>query len=217
MISKCTTKCPTATPVFFVRKKDGTKQPVINYRRLNDITVRDSYPLPHIDQMMDQVKGSTIFSKFDMKSGYNQLRIREGDEWLTAFSTPRGPFQLNVMTFGFMNAPPRFQRFMDENVYQKPELVNNLLGYLDDSNVHNQNMEEHIVSVWNFLQWCREMGITLNPKKCEFHKDKIDFLGVELSSRGFEMENIKVEAIRDWKAPRNVRGVREFIRFCNFY
>jgi len=217
MITRCNNRTPTAAPVFFVGKKDGSKRPVIDYRRLNDVTIRDSYPLPRIDQIMDQVRGSKIFSKFDMKSGYNQLRIKEGQEWLTTFNTPEGPYQMNVMTFGFMNAPPAFQRFVDDHIYKKPELVNHLVGYLDDGNVHNSSLEEHITTVRNFLHRCREAGVTLNPKKCEFHKDKIDFLGVELSDQGFEMERVKVDAIREWKPPRNVRAVREFTGFCNFY
>ena len=217
MISKCTTRCPTAAPVFFVGKKDGTKRPVIDYRRLNDITIRDSYPLPRINQIMDQVRNSKFFSKFDMKSGYNQLRIKAGDEWKTAFVTPHGTYQLNVMTFGFMNTPLVFQRFVDDLLYRRPELVNNLVGYLDDANTHNQTMEEHIQTNRAFLQRCREAKITLNPKKCEFHKEEVDFLGVKLSSNGFEMENLKVDTIKEWKPPRTVKGVREFIGFCNFY
>jgi Reverse transcriptase (RNA-dependent DNA polymerase)/RNase H-like domain found in reverse transcriptase len=121
------------------------------------------------------------------------------------------------MTFGFMNTPPVFQRFIDDMLYQKLELVQNLVGYLDDANTHNLMMEEHIRTNQAFFQRCREAGITLNPKKCEFHKDKVDFLGVELSADGFEMEWVKVEAIRDWKPPRMVQGVWEFIWFCNFY
>jgi hypothetical protein len=93
---------------------------------------------------MDQVKGSWYFSKFNMKSRYNQLCIREGHEWMTAFITPHGVFQLNVMTFGFMNAPPVFQQFMDNLLYRQPELVNSLVGYLDDANTHSQTMEEHV-------------------------------------------------------------------------
>jgi deoxyuridine 5'-triphosphate nucleotidohydrolase len=195
MISRCTTKCPTAAPVFFVGKKDGTKRPVIDYCRLNDVTIRDSYPLPHINQIMDQVKGSRYFSKFDMKSGYNQLCIKEGHEWMTAFITPHGVFQLNVMTFGFMNAPLVFQRFMDDLLYRQPKLVNSLVGYLDDANTHSTTMDDHVRVNRAFFERCQDAGITLNPKKCEFHKDWVDFLGVELLAEGFEMEHIKVEAI----------------------
>src|SRR5260370_15357073 len=101
--------CPLAAPMFFVWKKDGTRRPVIDYRKLNDITIKDSYPLPRIDEMMNRMRGSEIFTKFDLKSGYNQIRIRPGDEWKTTFMTPFGPFRLKVMTFGFTNAPPCFQ------------------------------------------------------------------------------------------------------------
>ena len=217
MISHCTTRCPTTAPIFFVRKKDSTKCPVINYHHLNDITIRDSYPLPCINQIMDQVHNSKYFSKFNMKSGYNQLCIHPGDEWKTAFVTPHGMFQLNVMTFGFMNAPLAFQWFVNDLLYCHPELINNLVGYLDDANTHNKTMPKHITTNQAFLQHCCEAGVTLNPKKCKFHKTKVDFLGVELSADGFEMECIKVNAICSWKPPCNVKGVREFIGFCNFY
>jgi dUTPase/Reverse transcriptase (RNA-dependent DNA polymerase) len=116
MISKCTTHCPMAAPVFFVAKKDRTKRPVIDYQRLNNVTTQYSYPLPCIDQIMDQVQGCKYFLKFNMKSGYNQLRIKPRQEWLTAFIMPYGVYQCNVMTFGFMNAPPIFQRFVDCDV-----------------------------------------------------------------------------------------------------
>jgi Reverse transcriptase (RNA-dependent DNA polymerase) len=142
-----------------------------------------------------------------MKLGYNQLRVKLGQEWLTAFITPYRVYQCNVMTFGFMNAPPVFQRFVDEMLYRRPELVQNLVGYLDDANTHNGTMEEHITTNRAFFCRCREAGITLNPKKCEFHKNKVDFLGVELSADSFEMEQVKVEAIRDWRLPKTVRGV----------
>ena len=215
--SKCDTRTPTAAPVFFVPKKDGTKRPVIDYRKLNDVTIQDSYPLPRIDQIMDQVRGSQYFSKFNMKSGYNQLRIKPGQEWLTAFVTPFGTYQMNVMTFGFMNAPPVFQWFMNDFVYHKPKLVNNLVGYLDDANTHNVTLEEHIQTNLAFFERCSQAGIILNLDKCEFHKEKVDFLGVQLSAEGFEMECLKVDVIQEWKPPRDVRGVREFIGFCNFY
>ena len=215
--SKCDTHTPTAALVFFVPKKDGTKRPVIDYRKLNDVTIRDSYLLPRIDQIMDQVQGSRYFSKFDMKSGYNQLRVKPGQEWLTAFVTPFGTYQMNMMTFRFMNAPPVFQRFMNDFIYHKPELVNNLVGYLDDANTHNVTLKEHIQTNLAFFERCSQAGIILNLDKCEFHKEKVDFLGVQLSAEGFEMERLKVDIIQEWKPPRDDRGVQEFIGFCNFY
>ena len=193
------------------------KRPVIDYQKLNDITIRDAYPLPQIDQIMDQVKGSRVFSKFNMKSGYNQIRIKEGQEWLTAFNTPDGPFQSNILTFGLMNAPLHFQKFVNDHLYNKPEIVNTILGYLDNTNVHTPDNDSHVPAVRKFLQLCREAGIILNPKKCEFHKDQIDFLGVELSGDGFRMDKDKCNGICEWKPPSKVWGVHEFIRFCNFY
>jgi len=163
------------------------------------------------------VKGSWIFSKFDLKSRYNQIRIKEGQEWLTTFNTPDGPHQSNVLTFGLMNAPPHFQKFVNDHLYNKPELVENILGYLDDANVHTPTLDTHILAVRRFLQLSWEAKIFLNPKKCKFHKDRIDFLGVELSGDGFQMDEDKCNAIRKWKPPSKVRGVREFIGFCNFY
>ena len=214
---KCDTCTPTAAPVFFVPKKDGMKRPVINYQKLNDVTICDSYPLPRINQIMDQVQGSCYFSKFNMKSGYNQLRIKLGQEWLTAFVTPFSTYQMNVMTFGFMNAPPVFQWFMNDFIYHKPELVNNLVGYLDDANTHNVTLEEHIQTNLAFFERCSQAGIILNLDKCKFHKEKVDFLGVQLSAKGFKMECLKVDVIQEWKPLRDVQGVREFIGFCNFY
>ena len=93
---------------------------------------------------MDWVKGSQVFSKFNMKSRYNQIRIKEGQEWLTAFNTPDGPFQSNVLTFGLMNAPPHFQKFVNDHLYNKPEIVNTILGYLDDANIHTPDHDSHI-------------------------------------------------------------------------
>ena len=95
--------------MFFVWKKDGTQWPVIDYQKLNEITIKDSYPLPRINEMMDRIRRLEFFTKFDLKSGYNQIHIRPGDEWKTTFMTPFGPFQMKVMTFGFANAPPCFQ------------------------------------------------------------------------------------------------------------
>ena len=101
--------CPIAALMFFVWKKDGTHRLVIDYQKLNEITIKDSYLLPRIDEMMDRIQGSEIFTKFDLKSGYNQIRIQPGDEWKMTFMTPFGPFQMHVMTFRFTNAPPCFQ------------------------------------------------------------------------------------------------------------
>ena len=109
LISKALSNTPIAAPFFFVWKKDGTRQPVINYRKLNDITIKDSYPLPQIDEMLEQMQGSEIFLKFNLKMGYNQLHIKPKDVWKMVFMTPDRPFCMNVTTFRFAGAPPYFQ------------------------------------------------------------------------------------------------------------
>jgi len=134
-----------------------------------------------------------------------------------AFNTPDGPFQSNILTFGLMNTPPHFQKFVNDHLYNKPEIINTILRYLNDTNIHTPNNHSHIPVVRKFLQLCREAGIVLNLKKCEFHKDCIDFLGVELSGDGFQMDTDKCSVIQEWKPPSKVRGVWEFIGFCNFY
>ena len=184
---------------------------------MNDVTIKNAYPIPRIDQIMDQVKGSSIFSKFDLKSGYNQIRIKESHEFMAAFVTPWGAFELLVVGFGQAGAPPFFQKFMNDHIYQRPELVHQIVGYLDDATTYNTSLTDHIQTNKTLFRMCWEIGIYLNPKKCEFHKEKVEFLGVELSRDGFEMERGKVNTITEWQPPRNVKGVRAFIGFCNFY
>jgi len=205
LISKAPPNVPTAAPFFFVWKKDGTHRPVIDYRKLNDITVKDSFPLPCINKMLERMQGSKIFSKFDLKMGYNQLRIKPGDEWKTAFMTPDGPFVMNVMTFGFANAPPYFQRWMSEVL--APIAHRNVENYLDDTGTHHETREEHVEVNRAILEQFREAGLFANAKKCEFHQECMGFLGVDVSPEGFEMELVKVEMVHNWKPPKTVRAV----------
>ena len=216
LIEKAPPNTRTAAPFFFVWKKDGSRRPVIDYRKLNAITVRDSFPLPRIDEILQRMQGSRIFSKFDLKMGYNQLRIRDSDRWLTTFMTPEGPWYMNVMTFGFMNAPPYFQRFMHDKVLASV-LHQGVENYLNDTNSHHASVPEHIAANRAILQCFCDNNLYCNAKKCDFHKEKIEFLGVDVSQHRFEMDTVKVEAICKWKPPCNMRAVREFIGFCNFY
>jgi hypothetical protein len=188
---------------------------VIDYQRLNNITIKDSYLLPRIDEMMDQIRGSEIFTKLNLKSGYNQIRIRPGDEWKMTFMTPFGPYCMRVMTFGFANAPSCFQRYMDK-VFA-PLLYKNLENYLDDVLNHHKTEAEHIQGVRDTLQCLQDANLFCNAKKCEFHQKKIEFLGVDVSREGFKMDDKKVMDVVQWQQPMTVRGVHEFIGFINFY
>jgi hypothetical protein len=143
-----------------------------------------------------------LFTKFDLKSGYNQICIQPGDEWKTTFMTPFGPFRLRVMTFSFTNAPPCFQCYMDK-VFTLL-LYRNLENYLDDALNHHPNHMEHIQGVRDTLQCLREAKLFCNPKKCEFHQPKIEFLGVDISQNGFEMDDKKTSAITNWQRPTSI-------------
>jgi hypothetical protein len=191
------THCLITAPMFFVWKKDRTHQPVINYQKLNDIMIKDSYPLPHINEMMDWICGSELFTKFDLKSSYNQIRIRPRDEWKTTFMTPFSPFQCCVMTFGFTNMPPCFQQYMDK-VFALL-LYRNLENYLDDALNHHPNHTAHVQGVQDTLQCLREAKLFCNPKKCEFHQPKIEFLGMDISCNGFKMNDKKTSTIAAWQ------------------
>jgi Reverse transcriptase (RNA-dependent DNA polymerase) len=208
--------CPIAAPLFFVPKKEGTLRPVIDYQKLNEITVKDAYPLPRIDQLMDEVNGCDWFTKLDLKDGYHQIRMKPEDIWKTCFTTPRGNRCMTVATFGFCNMPPFFQRFMNKML----ELVmyKMVSCYMDDILTRTSGgIQVHITAVKRTLELLGKAGLYAKISKCEFHKEKLEFLGVEVSKDGFEMSPKKVEDVLNWKAPTKVRGVREFIRFCNFY
>ena len=196
-------------------KKDGTHCPVIDYRKLNDITIKDSYPLPCIDEMLEHMQGAKIFSKFDLKMGYNQLCMKPEDVWKTAFMTPDGPYVKLVMTFSFANTPAYFQRLMSDIL--APLLPCRVENYLDDTSSHHLAKTEHVEVNRDILQRFREAGLFANAKKCEFHQEKLQFLGVKVSLDGFEMERVKIDVVERWQPPRNMRGIREFIGFCNFY
>jgi hypothetical protein len=142
LISRAPANTPIAAPFFFIWKKDGTWRLVIDYQKLNDITTRDSYPLPRIDEMLEQMQGTKIFSKFNLKMGYNQLWVKPEDIWKTAFMTPDGPYIMNVMTFGFAGAPSFFQRWMMDIL--RPVASQCVENYLDDTGTHHTNLEEHV-------------------------------------------------------------------------
>ncbi len=135
LISQAPASTPIAAPFFFVWKKDSTRQPVIDYHKLNDITVKDSYPLPCINETLEHMQGAKFFSKFNLKMGYNQLCIKPEDCWKTTFMMPDGPYMMNVMTFGFANTPAYFQQWMSDIL--QPVVGQHVENYLDDTATHH--------------------------------------------------------------------------------
>src|SRR6202020_960184 len=209
-------KSPIASPCFYVPKKDSmTNRMVVDYRKINDITIKDQFLIPRTDEIVDRVRGATIFSKFDLRWGYNLLRIKPGDEWKTAFRTRYGLFEYKVMPFGLSNAPAAFQRMMNDVL--SPILDISAINYLDDTTTYNKTLEEHIPNNRFVLSRFREFSLFCRPHKCKLHKEEVEFLGMKLSKYGMKMDEQKVEAIMDWPLPKNLTNIREFLGFCNFY
>ena len=206
---------PCGAPILFARKKDGSLRLCVDYRRLNDLTVKNVYPLPLIHEMLDRICGSQIFSKLDLKDAYWLIRIRDGDEWKTAFKTRYGLFEYLVMPFGLSNAPGTFQAHVNKAFADMLDLF--VLIYLDDFLIFSKTEEEHIEHVSKVLQRVIDSKLACNLKKCKFHVKSVEFLGYEVSAKGVNMLTDRVQTIRDWLPPTDLKSLQSFLGFCNFY
>ena len=210
-------KSPQASPFFFVPKKDGTLRPCQDYHYLNSHTVRNAYPLPLIPELIDDMKDSTLFTKFDIRWGYNNIRLREEDQWKATFITPLGLFEPTVMFFGFSNAPPMFQAFMN-HICTDMIAEKWLKVYMDDMGIHTKDdLTLHHERTRRVLQCLREHGLTVKLSKTVFDAPKTEFLGLIIGQGKVEMDKKKLEAIKKWKPPTTVKGIRSFTGFANFY
>ena len=208
-------KSPAAYPVLFQKKKDGSPRFCVDYRNLNKVTKRDSYPLPLYNHFFEQVAGSTIFSKLDLKSAYNLIRIREGDEEKTAFRTKRGQFEYLVMPFGLTNAPSIFQRFIN---YVLSDFIDKfVVVYLDDILIYSKSIDNHIQHVSAVLGKLLENHLVAKLEKCLFHVPEIEFLGHVISGSEIKMDPKKIEAVRNWPTPTSVKELQSFLGLCNYY
>ena len=206
---------PAGAPVLFVRKKDGSLRLCVDYRKLNDMTIRNSYPLPLISDMLDRVKGAKFFTKLDLKSAYNLVRIKEGDEYKTAFRTRYGHFEYLVMPFGLKNAPATFQHFINDVL--SDYLDDFVISYIDDILIYSNSLEEHHDHVEKVLRKLLENGLFVKLEKCEFDVTETAFLGYVISKDGLKMDNEKINAILSWPVPTNVKEIQSFIGLCNYY
>ena len=206
---------PAGAPVLFVKKKDGSLRLCVDYRKLNDMTIRNSYPLPLIGDLLDRVKGAKVFTKLDLKSAYNLVRIKEGDEYKTAFRTRYGHFEYLVMPFGLKNAPATFQHFINDVL--SDYLDDFVISYIDDILIFSNNIEEHHEHVAKVLKKLLDNNLYVKLEKCEFDVPETTFLGYVISKEGMKMDKDKVKAILDWPIPSNVKEVQSFIGLCNYY
>ena len=209
-------KSPMASPFFFVDKKDGKLRPVQDYRKLNDITVKNAAPLPLIPDLIDKLHEGRYFTKLDVRWGYNNIRIKKGDEWKAAFKTSLGLFEPLVMTFGLCNAPATFQTFMN-GIFEDLVFQGHVVVYLDDILIFHDNPKDLDTLTHEVLRRLEEYDLFLKPEKCSFSKNIIEYLGVLITEGQAKMDPAKVQAVVDWPTPKTLKDTQAFLGFCNFY
>ena len=206
---------PVAAGFFFVAKKDGSLRPCIDYRHLNEITVKNRYPLPLISSTFEPLSEASIYTKLDLRNAYHLVRIREGDEWKTAFNTHLGHFEYLVMPFGLTNAPAVFQALVNDVL--RDMLNNFVVVFLDDILIFSKSEEEHRTHVRAVLQRLLENKLFVKAEKCEFHKQTVEFLGHILERGVVKADPKKVQTVLDWERPADRTQLRRFLGFANYY
>src|SRR6266511_2123677 len=206
---------PFGAPVLFVHKKDGTLRLCVDYRALNKITIKNRYPLPRIDELIDRLVGAKYFTKIDLYSGYHQIRIKEADISKTAFRTRYGHYEFLVLPFGLTNAPATFMTLMND-VFRE-FLDDFVIVYLDDILIYSKTREEHLQHLHHVLQTLRKHHLYAKFSKCEIFKQKVEYLGHYISSEGISVDLRKVNAVKEWPMPSNVSELRSFLGLTSYY
>ena len=209
-------KSSQISPVFFVRKKDRSKKMVMDYHSLNEQTIKNNYPLPLITDLIDNMGSKRIFTKIDLQWGFNNIRIKEGDEQKRAFTTYIRLFEPTVMFFGMTNLPATFQVIMNEILR---DLVNKskIAAFVDDILVETETEKGHDEVIEEVLKRLEENNLYVKPEKCVQKVRKIRFLGVVIEPNGIEIEKEKVDGVLSWLEPKNVKDVRKFLDLANYY
>ncbi|KAG1445016.1 hypothetical protein G6F56_010064 [Rhizopus delemar] len=204
-----------SSPCFFIRKKDGSLRLVIDYRRLNKLTIKDTYPLPMIDTLLDSMAGATVFTTLDAASGYHQVPMDSGSMDKTGFITPLGTYEFQVMPFGLTSAPATYQRMMVELL--GPFLSQFVMVFIDDVIVYSRSQAEHLVHMDLVLQRFKASNLKLKFKKCSFGASMVEYLGHTISAAGLSPHNHNVDKILKFPTPRNADQVRSFLGTAGYY
>lgn len=206
---------PFASPIVVVKKKNGDIRLCIDYRKLNRQTIKDAYALPNIEEAFSALNGSKWFSIMDLKSGYYQVEMEEGDKCKTAFVTPMGFWEFNRMPQGVTNAPSTFQRVMERCMGGMN--LREVLVFLDDVIVFSATLEEHEDRLLRVLQRLKEFGLKLSPEKCQFFRTSVKYLGHVVSATGVETDPAKIAALTTWPRPNNIKELKSFLGFAGYY
>jgi hypothetical protein len=206
---------PAGAPILFTPKKDGELRLCVDYRALNKLTIKNRYPLPLIGEILDRLVGAKVFTKLDLRNAYHRIRIREGDEWKTAFRTRYGHFEYLVMPFGLANAPATFQAYINQALIGLVDI--SCVVYLDDILIFSRDPSTHRRDVAAVLERLRQYGLYAKLPKCQFNVTTVEFLGFVLSPEGVAVERSRIETVVEWPEPKSYREVQVFLGFANSY
>lgn len=208
-------QAPYSSPVLFVKKPNGGLRFCVDYRKLNEITKKDRYPLPLIDETLARLNRAKIFTKLDIRQAFHRIRMHSESEELTTFRTRYGSYKYRVLPFGLTNGPATYQRYMNDILFEFLDVF--CTAYLDDIIIYSENILEHEEHVKAVLDCLRQADLQADIKKCEFGVDETKYLGFIVTTKGIKVDPEKVAVIKNWMTPTNVKAVQSFLGFCNFY